>query len=42
MPISKASIEAMEMLGLDTGQFAGTKYLICVYRYSGYPLATHW
>ena len=33
MPISKASIEAMEMLGLDTGQFAGTKYLICVYRY---------
>ena len=28
----------MEMLGLDIGQFAGNKYLICVDRYSGYPL----
>ena len=38
MPISKSAIEPMEMLGLDIGQFAGTKYLICVDRYSGYPL----
>ena len=29
---------AMEMLGLDIGHFAGTKYLICVDRYSGYQL----
>ena len=38
MPIQKAAIEPMEMLGLDVGQYAGTKYLICVDRYSGYPL----
>ena len=38
MPISKSAIEPMEMLGLDIGQFAGTKYLICIDRYSGYPL----
>merc|ERR1712090_101754 len=30
MPISKAAIEPMEMLGLDIGQFAGNKYLICI------------
>ena len=38
MPISKSAMEPMEMLGLDIGQFAGNKYLICVDRYSGYPL----
>ena len=38
MPIQKAAIEPMEMLGLDIGQYAGIKYLICVDRYSGYPL----
>ena len=38
MPIPKAAIEPMEMLGLDIGQYAGIKYLICVDRYSGYPL----
>ena len=38
MPIPKAAIEPMEMLGLDIGQYAGIKYLICIDRYSGYPL----
>ena len=38
MPISKSAMEPMEMLGLDIGQFAGNKYLICIDRYSGYPL----
>ena len=38
MPIPKAALDPMEMIGLDIGQFAGTKYLICVDRYSGYPL----
>ena len=38
MPIQKAAIEPMEMLGRDIGQYAGIKYLTCVDRYSGYPL----
>ena len=38
MPIPKAAMDPMEMIGLDIGQFSGTKYLICVDRYSGYPL----
>ena len=28
----------MEMIGLDIAMYAGIKYLICVDRYSGYPL----
>ena len=38
LPISKTAMEPMEMLGLDIGQYAGNKYLICIDRYSGYPL----
>ena len=38
MPTPKAALDPMEQLGLDIGQFGGIKYLICVDRYSGYPL----
>ena len=38
MPIPKAAMDPMEMVGLDIGMHAGIKYLICVDRYSGYPL----
>ena len=38
MPIPKAAMDPMEMIGLDIGMFSGTKYLICMDRYSGYPL----
>ena len=38
MPIPKAAIDPMEMIGLDIAMHAGNKYLICVDRYSGYPL----
>ena len=38
LPISKAAIDPMEEIGLDLAMYAGTKYLICVDRYSGYPL----
>ena len=37
-PPSKSAMEPMEMIGLDLAMHAGTKYLICVDRYSGYPL----
>ena len=38
MPIPKAAINPMEMIGLDIAMHAGIKYLICIDRYSGYPL----
>ena len=38
MPIQKAAIEPIEMLGLDIGQYAGIKYLTYVDIYSDYPL----
>mgnify|MGYP003320628885 CR=1 FL=1 len=38
MPIPKAALDPMEMIGLDIAMYAGIKYLICVDRYSGYPL----
>ena len=38
MPLTKAAIDRMEMMGIDIGMYAGIKYLICVDRYSGYPL----
>ena len=38
MPITKAALDPMEMIGLDIAMYAGIKYLICVDRYSGYPL----
>ena len=38
LPIPKAALDPMEMVGLDIGMHAGIKYLICVDRYSGYPL----
>ena len=38
MPIPKAAMDPMEMIGLDIGMYSGTKYLICMDRYSGYPL----
>ena len=38
LPLPKAAMEPMEMIGLDIAMYAGIKYLICVDRYSGYPL----
>ena len=38
MPDPKATMEPMTALGLDMMQYGGVKYLICVDRYSGYPL----
>ena len=37
-PEPRALAEPMEALGLDLMQFGGVKYLVCVDRYSGYPL----
>ena len=38
VPEPRALAEPMEALGLDLMQFGGVKYLVCVDRYSGYPL----
>ena len=40
LPLPKAAMEPMEMIGLDIAMYAGIKYLICVDRYSGYPLVS--
>jgi hypothetical protein len=39
-PISKEAMEPMERIGLDLFTTGGVKYLVCVDRFSGYPLVS--